>query len=287
MKQSFNQLLVNLKDTVADYRYYTDFPKVFQKIEKVKIELNILNTLIGSKNIESEFINIITAYPNTIKAVPILLAVRKKNNVIPVIDEKLINFDFKNKSMSDEEYIKFMRESGLFYLLENSKVNNLIDYVTGVEVGLDTNARKNRTGTTMENIVEEFIKPIGFNYTKETTKEYIKENYDINLDAYLVSEESKKIAEKRFDFVIKTDENLYVIETNFYSSSGSKLNETARSFKSLSLDMKDNPKVTFIWITDGVGWKSAKNNLKETYDVMEHLYTLFDLESGILSQIIK
>jgi type II restriction enzyme len=288
MKQSFDNLLLNFKDTVADYKYYTNFPKVYEHVNKIRVELNILNSLIGSDAIEKDFINIINEYPKTLKVVPLLLAIRKNGHKVPIIDEIPIMFEFNNRTLSDEVYLKFMRESGLFNLLEASKIRNLFDYVTGVEVGLDTNARKNRTGTAMENIVETFIKKTNhIEYTKETTKKEIKEKYNIDLDNYLKSEESIKVAEKRFDFVIKTQKQVFVIETNFYSGGGSKLNETARSFKLLGLDIKDNTELTFIWITDGVGWKTAKNNLRETYDVLEHLYSLTDLENGILNRIIK
>lgn len=288
MKQEFNDLLKNLKNTIADYKYYTDFEKVYRHVNGIKIELNILNSLIGSEQIETDFINLINEYPKTLKVIPLLLAIRKNGNTVPVLDGRLISFNFSKRELFDLDYIRFMRESGLFDLLENSKIKSLFDYVTGVEVGLDTNARKNRTGSAMENIVEGFIKMTNHKaYTKETTKEEIKSLYGINLDLYLTSEESLKIAEKRFDFVIKTDSNLFVVETNFFSGGGSKLNETARSFKSLASDFRDNDDVTFIWITDGVGWKTAKNNLRETYDVMQHLYTLTDLENGVLNQVIK
>ncbi|MBU1093343.1 MAG: type II restriction endonuclease [Firmicutes bacterium] len=288
MKQSFDDLLANLKDTVADYKYYTDFPKVYKHVDKIKVELNILNSLVGSENIEKDFLDIINEYPKTLKVIPLLLAIRKNGNKVPIIDEVPIMFEFNNRTLSDAMYLKFMRESGLFNLLELSKIRNLFDYVTGVEVGLDSNARKNRTGTAMENIVENFIqKTKHIEYSKETNKKEIKEKYNIDLDDYLKSEESLKVAEKRFDFVIKTENQVFVIETNFYSGGGSKLNETARSFKSLGLDIKNNTELTFIWITDGVGWITAKNNLRETYDVLEHLYTLTDLENGVLKQIIK
>lgn len=288
MKQEFKDLIDNLRNTIADYKYYTDFDKVYRNVNSIKLELNILNSLIGSENIESDFIQIINDYPRTLKVIPLLLAIRKSRNNVPVMDGELINFKFNKRELSDQDYLKFMEESGLFDLLKNSKIKNLFDYVTGVEVGLDTNARKNRTGSTMENIVESFIKSTNHvAYTKETTKAEIKKLYGIDLDMYLTSEESLKVAEKRFDFVIKTSKNLFLIETNFYSGGGSKLNETARSFKSLALDFSNNSDVSFIWITDGVGWKKAKRNLRETYDVMKHLYTLTDLENRILNKIIK
>jgi type II restriction enzyme len=181
-----------------------------------------------------------------------------------------------------------MRKTGLFDLLEKSKIKSLNDYLTGVEVGLDSNSRKNRTGTAMGNIVESYLKKIKeIEYQKEMTKAQISEKYNINLDALILNDDTKKDAEKKFDFVVKTNNKLYLIETNFYSSSGSKLNETARSYKSLANDIKNISNVEFIWITDGIGWKSAKGNLKETYDIMDYLFILKDLEEGKLKEVLK
>lgn len=285
MKQNFEDLISNLKDSIADYKYYTDFEKVYRNVNFLKVELNILNSLIGSNNIEIQFIELLQRYPEVLKVIPLLLAVRKSELLF--FDGVLLRLDFKNKSNDDRFYLKMMRESGLFHLMESSKIKSFDDYLTGVEVGLDSNARKNRTGTTMENIVESFIKKIPMiNYHKELTKEKINQMYQIDLDSNLLKSDLIKKASKRFDFVIKTSSKLYVLETNFYGSSGSKLNETARSYKSLGLDFKLFNNVTFIWITDGVGWTKAKDNLRETYMSLEHLYTLKDLENNILSQII-
>ncbi len=285
MKQSFDDLMKNLKTSIADYKYYVNFEKVYKNVENLKIELNILNSLIGSNNIEEEFLYIISKYPETIKTLPILLAVRKKE--INFFDEKEITISF-NGSESSEIYCKFMRETGLFQMLENKKIKSLLDYVTGVEVGLDTNARKNRTGQTMENIVEHFIKEVpNIELHKEMMKKTISEKYNIDINSLIVGDNPEKDAEKRFDFVVKTNSCLYLIETNFYTGGGSKLNETSRSFKSLALDINNLDSIEFIWITDGVGWKTAKNNLRETYGVMEHIYTLHDLENNILNEVLR
>ncbi len=284
MKQKFDDLINNLKKTIADYKYYVDFEKVYKNTQKFKIELNILNSLIGSTDIENEFISLLSEYPKTIKAIPILIA--KREQEIPFFDLKDFTIKF-NGSESNETYCKFMRESGLFDLMENNKVKCLIDYVTGVEAGMDTNGRKNRTGTTMENIVEGFIKQVkDIKYYKEMKKAKIMTEFDIDLNSLILSDNPEKEAEKRFDFVVKTKGTLYLIETNFYSSSGSKLNETARSFKSLAKDIENIENIEFIWITDGVGWETAKNNLRETYGVTKHLYTLTDLENGILEKVL-
>ena len=194
--------------------------------------------------------------------------------------------NFKEKNHSIEEYANFMRKIGLFELLENHLINNLVDYVTGIEVGLDSNGRKNRGGHLMEDLVESYIIKAGFqrniNYFKEMYIHEITEKWNIDLSA--ISNKGK--TEKRFDFVIKTSNMIYGIETNFYSSGGSKLNETARSYKQIAQEVNTINGFTFLWFTDGVGWKTAKNNLEETFDIMEHIYCINDLKHDILTKII-
>lgn len=284
MKRNFEKWLNTFKLNIADYSYYIDFNKVNNNVEKIKIELNILNSLVGSKNIEKDFENIITKYPETLKCIPILLAVR--SNEISATDENgEYNFSFRERNYSIEEYKIFMRKTKLFDLLENHIVSNLIDYVTGVETGLDSNARKNRGGHLMENLVEKYIQKAGYkrniNYFKEMYIHEIEDKWNINLSA--ISNKGK--TEKRFDFVIKTDKQIYVIETNFYASSGSKLNETSRSYKTLANEIDTINGVTFIWFTDGYGWHKAKRNLEETFDVLETIYNINDLENNILEKI--
>ncbi len=285
MKREFDEIMSSLKKSIANYSYYTDFEKVYRNVNKFRIELNILNSLIGSNNIEEEFQSLLQEYPKTLNVIPLLLAIRKTE--VEIFDGEEITFSFKSMNHEIDLYLKFMRETGLFSLMEDNKIKCLFDYITGVEVGLDTNARKNRTGKAMEAIVESFIAELGIEYHSELYKSQIKEIYDIDIDQYIVSTDEQDVANKRFDFVVKTENQLYIIETNFYSGGGSKLNETARSFKNIASDMNNAPELTFIWITDGVGWKSAKRNLKETYDIMDHLYTLTDLENKVLFEVVK
>ena len=180
-----------------------------------------------------------------------------------------------------------MEKTGLFDLLENHLINNLVDYVTGVETGLDSNGRKNRGGHLMEDLVESYIQKSGFikneSYFKEMYIHEITDRWDIDLSA--ISNKGKM--EKRFDFVIKTTSMIYAVETNFYSSGGSKLNETARSYKTLALESDMIDGFTFVWFTDGKGWTSARNNLEETFDVMKHIYNITDMEGEIISKVIK
>ena len=285
-KRNFNEWLEKFRASIANYKYYINFEKVFKNVDEIKIELNILNSLIGSENIERDFENIIEKYPETLKCIPVLLAVRA-NEIYAIDADGEFKYSFKKRNYSVKQYSEFMKKTGLFELLRKHIVNNLVDYVTGVETGLDSNGRKNRGGHLMEDLVETFIQKAGFerdkNYFKEMYISEIERKWDIDLSE--ISNMGK--AEKRFDFVLKTDNQIYVIETNFYASSGSKLNETARSYKTITNEVKTIDGVTFVWFTDGIGWKNAKNNLEETFDVLEHIYNIADLENDIIDKIIK
>lgn len=284
MNRDFNEWFSSFKSSISNYAYYVDFDKIYKNVDKVKLELNILNSLIGSEKIEDDFQNIIIRYPETLECIPLLLAVRSSEIFIKdEINEYL--FNFKKLVYSVDDYIRFMKECGLFDLLQNHIINNLYDYVLGIEVGLDSNGRKNRGGYLMENLVEEYIVKAG--YKKNDT--YFKEMYlkDIerkwNLDLSAMS--GNNVSAKRFDFVIKKENMVYVIETNFYTSGGSKLNETARSYKMLAEEAKKVTGVTFIWFTDGTGWNNAKHNLEETFNVLETIYNIDDLENGVLERL--
>lgn len=291
MSRDFSTWLSGFRDSIADYGYYIDFEKVYCNVDRVRLELYLLNSLIGSKNIAEDFQTLVSRYPETLKCIPLLLAVRE--NEIFCQNENggyLYQFDLRkipqNARLPVEQYAYFMEQTGLFDLLQNRIIGNLVDYVTGVETGLDSNGRKNRGGHLMENLVEDFIQKAGFvkgeTYFKEMYIHEITVKWGIDLSA--ISNQGK--TEKRFDFVVKTPGMIYGIETNFYSSSGSKLNETARSYKTLALETDTIEGFTFVWFTDGKGWMSARNNLEETFDVMEYLYNIKDLEDGIIASVL-
>lgn len=282
--RDFDLWLSNFRSSIANYGYYINFDKVYRNVSEIKVELNILNSLIGSKNVEEDFKRIIAKYPETLKCIPILLAVRA-NEIYAIDSDGEFLYNFKKANCTVEQYAVFMRKTGLFELLEKHIINNLVDYVTGVETGLDANGRKNRGGHLMEDLVESYIVKAG--YIKE--KNYFKEMYifDIvakwGIDLSAISNQGK--AEKRFDFVIKTEKCIYGIETNFYTGGGSKLNETARSYKQIAQEAATIDGFEFVWFTDGKGWVSARNNLEETFDVMEHIYCIRDLENGIIKEL--
>lgn len=294
MSRNFEIWFSGFEDSIASWKYYTDFKKVYTNVNKIKNELNLLNGLIGSQNIEEEFKDLIKEYPKVLKAIPILIAKREKVIIIKdAIQDYHYNFEKMNYSI--EDYIIFMRKTGIFDLLENHLISNIYDYVTGVEVGMDTNARKNRTGDSMEDLVESYIIKAGFvkehNYFKEVTTTKLKEKWYIDLEEILknIDESTKnktvKMAKKRFDFVIENNNILYLIETNFYSSQGSKLNETARSYKMLNKELTKIKGVKFIWFTDGKGWNGARGNLEETFYEMEDIYCIQDMKNNVMDKI--
>ena len=270
MERNFEEWLSTMKDTIATYKYYVDFKKCYTNVDNIKVELNILNSLIGSKNIEQDFENLLRRYPEILRVIPILLAKREKEIYCQDGNgAKIYKFDYNkypsNSHCYDEDCKYFMRETGLFDLLEKHIINNLVDYVTGVEVGMDTNGRKNRTGDAMEDLVESYL--VKYGLVKGAT--YFKE------------------MTKRLYFVLYVNNHVYACECNFYGSSGSKLNETARSYKNLAIESRQVEGFTFVWFTDGIGWNTAKHNLEETFDVLETIFNLKDLEEGALEKLLK
>lgn len=286
MKRNFNEWFKTFRSSICDYSYYVNFEKVYGNVDSIKVELNILNSLIGSKNIENDFEKLIAEYPKVLKCIPILLAVRG-SEIYAIDGDGEYLFNFKKLNYSVAEYKTFLRKTGLFDLISNRIINNLVDYVTGVEVGLDSNGRKNRGGHLMENLVEDYLQKAGLikgtNYYKEMYISDIQKRWGLDLSS--ISNTGK--TEKRFDFVVKKGNTVYGIETNFYASSGSKLNETARSYKTITLEAKDIKGFAFVWFTDGIGWQSAKHNLEETFDVLDNLYCIADLRNGIVNELFK
>lgn len=288
--RDFNAWLSTFRDSIASYGYYINFEKVHHNVDEIKVELNILNSLIGSKSIKEDFKALLKRYPEVLKCIPLLLAVRAKE--IYCQDENggyLFKFDF-GKQLPDgqkyyEHYSYFMDQTGLFDLLENHIINNLVDYATGVETGLDSNGRKNRGGHLMEDLVESYLQKAGLvrgvDYFKEMYISEIEEKWGIDLSK--ISNQGK--AEKRFDFVVRKGSMIYAIETNFYAGGGSKLNETARSYKTIALEALEIDGFAFVWFTDGKGWRSARHNLEETFDVLDTIYCIQDLENGVIDTL--
>ncbi len=281
--RDFDRWLGTFRESIATYSYYTDFGKVIANANAIRRQLCLMNSLLGTGDrFEAEFESLARDYPEILQCIPILLASR--NKAIPVqTTEAFLVFDFKHPNLDFHHYTEFMRNTGLADLIGRRLVASLVDYVFGVEAGLDSNARKNRGGHLMEDLVETFLKEANLSPQKEVYASALEDAYDLNLSS--LSNDGK--TEKRFDFVVETGQTVYAIETNFYAASGSKLNETARSYKTLALESRIIPHFRFVWFTDGQGWWNARNNLRETFDVLPDLYCIHDLEQGVAKRIFQ
>ena len=170
--RDFTTWLDGFRSAIAGYKYYTDFEKIYKNVDAIKVELNIMNSLIGNENIEEDFISLYKRYPEILKCIPILLAKRESDILTLDFDGEHL-WDFRNANYEIEEYIVFMRKTGIFDLMQQKHIHSLVDYVTGVETGLDSNARKNRGGHVMEDLVESYLIKAGL----EKGKTYFKEMY--------------------------------------------------------------------------------------------------------------
>jgi hypothetical protein len=283
MKKDFNNFISTLKNSIKTWDYFVNWNKVFSNSSEIEIVLNKLNYLLGKDDLKEEFIRLYSSNPDIIKAFPVLLAVREKELEIYDKEDKTSQFfNFSNKDKNAEEYYEFFEKSGIINLFKDKKVKNLVDYTIGVEVGLDSNGRKNRGGQLMESIVEAFVsdfcKEKGFEYIAQARATEIKTKWNMTVRV--------DKSERSFDFAIfnpKT-KNIKLIETNFYNGGGSKLKAVCGEFKSLYTELKEQ-NIDFIWVTDGLGWHTTKRPLEETYNHNDYVFNLTSLEKGVLKQL--
>jgi len=283
MTKDFTNLITTFKSSIKTWDYFVNWKKVFTNASDLEITLNKLNYLLGKENLKDEFKKLYSSNSDIVRALPVLLAVRE--NKLEVFDKITKNsefFDFSGTEKSPEKYYEFLEKSGLARLFQKDGVKNLVDYVMGVEVGLDSNGRKNRGGSLMEEIVESFIRDIcnknGFEYLSQARATAIKNkwNVDVKVDK----------SERSFDFAVFNPKNKKVklFEVNFYNGGGSKLKAVCGEFKSLYTELKDQD-IDFIWITDGLGWHTTKRPLEETYNHNDYVFNLNMLEAGILNEL--
>lgn len=276
----------SFKEKITQWDYFVNWEKVLKNIQSIEKELNLLNYLIGKDNLREEAYKLIAEYPNVIKTFPILLAIRENSLMVLVDTKKFLyqKYNFHTGNLTSSEisgYVDFLVNSGIGELIQDRKIKNIVDYVMGVEVGLDSNARKNRGGQLMETLVEEFIsnttEALQLEYIPQATISKIQKKWDIQVEV----DKSNRI----IDFAINKDGQLFFIETNFYGSSGSKLKATATEYIKMN-EYWNQQNIKFIWITDGAGWKSSLNPLREYFDKADYLVNLEMLKKGILKEIL-
>ena len=265
----FTTFMSQLKETNQSLGFFCDFDKIHSNVDNIRLSLCMLNSLIGVSDMRSAVETIWRRDRTAFNVMDILIAVRSEGNkkVLNSIGECVI-LDTLFESI--DGVMEFLENTGLAYFLQTRKITNLVDYVFGVEAGLDSNARKNRSGNVMENMVAEIF--------NENAIPYRTEVYSSEWPAIT---DALGDDEKRFDFVVETADKTYLIEVNFYSGGGSKLNEVARSYSDIAPKINAVDGFEFVWITDGIGWNSAKNKLQEAFNIIPSIYNLTSIQSFI------
>jgi len=272
MKKDFKQFMSQLAETNATLDFYTDFSKIRENVRSIEIKLNTLNYLIGKTDLDAAVKELWDNDNRVFSVLDILIATRKKQRKKylddmgkPHLVHELLN--------SYKGVLKFLKETGVADVLQNKDVKNLVDYVFGVEAGLDTHARKNRSGDITELLLHRILSANGIEHRMEVSShEFPKLQEALGTD------------EKRFDFMIKTKRCTYLIEVNYYNEGGSKLNEITRAYRELSPIVNKVDGFEFVWVTDGRGWNSAKNKIEEAYNGIDRMYN-FESLSDFMEEI--
>jgi len=262
MSEQFESFLSQLSETNSTLDSFTDFEKIKRNVNRISIKLNQLNYLIGKENLKEAVEELYKENKNVFQVLDILIAVRKNKKVINE-DGNIVLLETYFETT--EKIVEYIEKTGLADVFRNKNITNLVDYVFGVEVGLDTNARKNRGGTNMEKAVASIFDKAGICYKTQVNVAEFSDIKSLGDDL------------KVFDFAIKTEKKTYLIETNFYNTGGSKLNEVARSYSDVAPKINKYDNYEFVWITDGQGWFDAKNKLQEAFNIIPSLYNLSTL----------
>ena len=270
MNKDFNLFMSQLQETNQTLDFFCDFDKISANVAEVEMSLNTLNYLIGKENLARSVSEIWQRDPKVFEVLGILIAVRDEGKK-PVVDANGNVVLLKSYFLSAAKVVEFLQGTGLAEIFQSRRIKNLVDYVFGIETGLDTNARKNRSGHIMESTVACILGENGIRFRQEVYSSEFPELAVLGSD------------EKRFDFFIQTTTKKYLIEVNFYSGGGSKLNEVARAYTELAPKVNSVEGFEFVWITDGIGWKSARNKLEEAYNTIPSVYNLTNISAFIAS----
>ncbi|UUD35307.1 type II restriction endonuclease [Mycoplasmopsis caviae] len=284
MIRDFEQWFKTLTPTIVGYDYYVDFAKINNDLLKYKRELEKFCSIGQCEDISLEFKRLYDNDKNVLKILPSLLAIR--NSYLQIYeDQKIKELDFERMTNKFIDYAEFFEKSGLKKWLNNKSNDYVLGYFDGVQVGINSNARKNRTGSAMELLVEKFIKEAGFIEGKTYFKQ-VKFNKIDELTSLHIANAFAINFNKKFDFIILKENKVYAIEVNFYMSGGSKLNEIIRSYEKLYFSTKDIENFEFVWITDGInGWKTCKNNLRQIFEQNLKIFNINDLNNDVLRSL--
>lgn len=274
MEKNFDKFLSQLQETNQTLVFFCDFEKITHNVDNIKLSLCMLNSLIGTKDLRKSVETIWFRDKTAFSIMDILIAVRSEGKK-KIIDSKGQCIVLDRLFDSVDGVIEYLENTGLANIFKDGKIKDLVDYVFGIETGLDSNARKNRSGHVMEGRVAQILNEAGISYRQEVYSN------EWNAITEVLGDDKK-----RFDFVIETSNKTYLIEVNFYSDGGSKLNEVARSYSEIAPKINSVSGFEFIWITDGIGWKKAKNKLQEAFNFIPKIYNLTNIQD-FLNEVKK
>lgn len=283
MKKDFSHLVSTFKSSIKTWDYFVNWNKVFANSADLEITLNKLNYLLGKDDLQGEFYKLYESNPDIVKALPVLLAVRENNlEIYDKVSKESELYDFSGKDNDADKYFEFLDKSGLARLFQRDGIKNLVDYVIGVEVGLDSNGRKNRGGTLMEEIVGLFLE----SFCRQNDLECISQARPSKIKSKWGFDIKVNKSERSFDFAVYNPRSgkIKLFETNFYNGGGSKLKAVCGEFRSLYDELKAQ-NIEFIWVTDGLGWHTTKRPLEETYNHNDYVFNLHMLEDGALNEL--
>jgi len=284
----FKFLIETLKDTITRWDYFVNWARVLGNIEGAEMDLHLLDYLVGKENIEQAFADLLRRHPQVARLIPLLIACRQRDFSILTYENGELHyksFRFTEKdALSDQEVaeaVEFAKSAGFLDMLSKEKVKNVVDYAIGVEVGLDSNARKNRGGDMMERIVESFVKGIcdkhGFDFVPQATAAKVRKRFGLVMTV--------DRSNRRVDFVLRRGQRLCLVETNFYGGGGSKLKATAGEYQTV-FDYWKKDGHEFVWITDGKGWRSTQHPLREAFDHIDYVLNLEMVAKGLFEHIV-
>ena len=275
MNKDFDTFMSQLQETNQTLDFFCDFNKIVQNVNDIKLSLCMLNSLIGAPNLRKAVETIWRRDRTAFDVMEILIAVRDRGNK-KVIDTKGRCVPLSSFFFDIDGVMEYLESTGLAEVLQQQKIKNLVDYVFGIETGLDSNARKNRSGHVMERMIARIFTTNNISFRQEVYSSEWPEITNVLGDD-----------EKRFDFVVQKNGTTYLIEVNFYNSGGgSKLNEVARSYSEIAPKINAVNGFEFVWITDGIGWRSAKNKLQEAYSIIPSIYNLTSI-ADFLGVLLK
>lgn len=267
-EEYFKEFFSTLLDSNRTAEFFVDWDKVYAHIKSHIDEISLLNGLANISNNQERrkhLESVLAKYPKTREIIPLIIATRDQNLDVLIIENnqiKYLKIDFLNSSV--DSMLEFCDKTKIVELL--GKIKDLHSYLIGIEVGMDTNARKNRSGTIFENMVLKELKNKGIDVRKADKR------FELGRS-------------KKPDLVVYKGKDIFaIIEVNFFYGLGSKPLETIQSYIRLQKEATAKG-IRFILITDGPAWKTSEEERTKAFDQIDYPFN-FKLASKLIPKMM-